>query len=798
MPTRSASSFVRLARLSGCSLIALLAASPLTAADLVGRVVDPTGAPIVGASIRLTTGDRQVESGAAGAFRLAGLAPGEAEIAVSAPGYVELVARLDTSPGGRAHELVLPVDSLRAEVTVIGQRLVSSIERAVNVPGSYDAVDRAELDAAHVLTTHEALRKLPGVHTRDEEGLGLRPNIGVRGLNPTRSTKILLLEDGLPLAYAPYGDNSSYYHPPIERFASIELLKGSSQIAYGPQTLGGVINYLTATPPSGFSGSITASAGDRDFFNGRGRVGTTLGSVGLLLDLGHKQGDGARENTGSELGDASLKLVAALSDRQTLTAKAAFYRERSQLTYSGLTQAEYDADPRQNPFANDATDFANLSLSLTHDLVASESLTLSSAIYASDFSRDWWRQSSNSNQRPNDRNDPACGGMANLSTTCGNEGRLRDYRTWGISPRLTFAHDRFGPHSELHAGLRWHEEEQERRQKNGDRPTSRDGILVENNRREARAWSAFVDHRFAWGDVTITPGIRYESVDYERTNRLAHGGAGASGVGSVSEVLPGLGAAWQVAASTTLFGGIHRGFSPPRVEDVISNNGDVIELDSELSWNAELGVRSQPLPGFSATATWFRMDYENQIVPATLAGGVGSTFTNAGETLHQGIEGSLLLEAVPLLRVEHDLTLRASWTWLPTAEFRGTRRSSVAGFGGVSVSGNRLPYAPETLFTAALGYRHPRGASTMLEAVYTGGQFADDLNSRAPSADGQRGAIPSHWIWNAAATFELPWREAALHVAVKNLADETAIVDRSRGAIPTMPRTIQAGIRFDW
>ncbi|MFM7783078.1 MAG: TonB-dependent receptor plug domain-containing protein [Gammaproteobacteria bacterium] len=83
-------------------------------------------------------------------------------------------------------------------VTVLGRR--AAVEA---VPGSHAVLDARELAEAHVMSTSEALRKAPGVNVRDEEGFGLRPNIGLRGLNPTRSTKLLLLEDGIPLAYAP-------------------------------------------------------------------------------------------------------------------------------------------------------------------------------------------------------------------------------------------------------------------------------------------------------------------------------------------------------------------------------------------------------------------------------------------------------------------------------------------------------------------------------------------------------------------------------------------------------------------
>ena len=100
------------------------------------------------------------------------------------------------------------------------------------------------LATARLLSVSEALRKVPGLHVREEEGLGLRPNIGIRGLNPNRASAVLLLEDGVPMTIAPYGDNAAYYHPPVNRFSRIEVLKGSGQILFGPRTIGGVINYI--------------------------------------------------------------------------------------------------------------------------------------------------------------------------------------------------------------------------------------------------------------------------------------------------------------------------------------------------------------------------------------------------------------------------------------------------------------------------------------------------------------------------------------------------------------------------
>ena len=160
------------------------------------------------------------------------------------------------------------------------------------IGGSADVIGEEALTRSHVFTANEALRRVPGLQVRDEEGFGLRPNIGLRGLNPTRTTKITLLEDGLPLAYSPYGDNASYYHPPIDRFAALEVLKGAHSLFFGPQTIGGVINYLTPDAPTTPGGFVQLSAGSRSYFNAHLRAG----GHGVLVDYTRKQGDGARDN----------------------------------------------------------------------------------------------------------------------------------------------------------------------------------------------------------------------------------------------------------------------------------------------------------------------------------------------------------------------------------------------------------------------------------------------------------------------------------------------------------------------
>jgi Fe(3+) dicitrate transport protein len=387
--------------------------------------------------------------------------------------------------------------------------------------------------------------------------------------------------------------------------------------------------------------------------------------------------------------------------------------------------------------------------------------------------------------------------MANLDTTCGNEGRLRRYYTWGVEPKARVFHSLGSVQNETDFGFRAHFETQERLQKNGDFPTARDGRIAENNRRIANARSGFFQNRFIWNRFTLTPGIRLEDVHYERTNRLGNGGAGVGGRTRVIQWIPGLGLSYGPSQRLTVFAGVHRGFAPPRVEDIISNStGQSIELDPELSWQYEVGLRSRATRNLYLEGTFFRMDFENQIVPASIAGGIGATLTNAGRTLHQGLEFSGRWDWRSIAASRHSVSLRGAYTWVKEAEFVGARYSSVPGYANVLITGNRLPYAPEHSFTGSAVYSHATGLNMIMECVYVGRQFGDDLNTVAGTPDGQRGLLAGNAIWNATLNYPIEALHSTFFVTSKNVFDRLTLVDRTRGLLPGVPRLIQAGLHF--
>lgn len=717
-----------------------------------------------------------------------------------------------------------PVESVPASQTLPGIAVVGGIvgdrDGIVDVEGSAHVVDAEQLFTSHVFTTNEALKSVPGVHVRDEEGFGMRPNIGVRGLNPTRSTKTVLLEDGLFLTFAPYGDNASYFHPPMDRYERMEIIKGADQLLYGPQTIGGVVNYVTPNPPRTPGGFGALTVGNRDYVNGQVYYGGWYGPFGGQIDYVNKSGEGVRENLDHEVQDLGLKGIVQIDPTQALIGKFSYFKEDSQVAYTGITEAEArNFGIRYNPFENDRFNTERFAGSLTHNWDILPILNLASSVYWTNFDRDWWRSSSNStdnfcdgiggNPAPagshvRDRLD----GVAINVDDCRATGRVRSYETYGFEQRATLETQLAdGINNQLKVGYRIHRETQDRKAYSTPfgRPFDRAGdpgvTQNEGLSRDVEAWSVFAHNRVEFGAFSVTPMIRYENIQYEQYNKLND----TTGHTEITEVIPGVSVGFDAARNIHFFAGVHEGFSPPTVADSISGAGVTSEVGSEHSINFEAGVKSEPVRGLIFDGTYFRNDFDNLIATGSIAG--GSLPLAEGEALFEGLELFARIDSNRLAGTSFNLYGQIAWTWLWTAEqstpfFRVDNGNPVAG----DTTGNRQPYAPEHLVTARIGYAQPGVFDVHVEGIYIGEQYGDFMNLETgadhpggpggnDALSGQFGKVDDVFIVNLGATYTYQPTNTDIFVAVKNVFDEDYIVDRTRGILPGAPRLFHVGVK---
>jgi Fe(3+) dicitrate transport protein len=675
-----------------------------------------------------------------------------------------------------------------ATVKVIGDQ-----EKREDTTGSAQIIGQEEIESSRALTVNEALRKVPGLNVRDEEGFGLRPNIGVRGLNPTRSTKVLLLEDGVPAAYAPYGDNASYYHAPIQRYDRIEVLKGMEMLRFGPQSIGAVINYITPDSRDTQEAAVELAAGTRGFANAQAHWTNN----GLRIDFSHKQGDGARDNTELKQSDLFAKYQTQINEAHSITLRANILDENSQVGYTGITDAELANFGREyNPFNHDRFDIRHNAFSITHDWQWSDKATLNTSGYYTNFLRDWWRQSSTTT-------DTQCGaafvtarlqGLSINPDACNSvQGRLRSYYTKGIEPRFEYTSNWFGAESRLEAGVRWHSEVQERKQVNGTSPTARTGTLAEDNRRETDALSAFLFQHFQWDKMGLNLAIRREHIENFRRNKLT----ALQGENTLNETMLGIGFNYKVNNTFQWFADVHEGFAPPRAEDVINNSGGSVEVGAERSVNSELGFRGKT-DLLDYEFSLFRNDFSNQVLVGSIAG--GSTPLAEGESLYQGAELLLGINRDALNRREGEWYALFSLTALPTAK---QETPFVAVVGGATVTGSaagrRLPYAPEQTANIRVGYAI-NAWDMNLELQHVSSQYADFANTPLPviNGNGQIGKINDYNVFNATVNYAPVESAWSGFVTIKNISDKTYIVDRTRGILLGNPRQIVAGVKYQW
>ena len=559
-------------------------------------------------------------------------------------------------PAGKGDSGLAPECAQLDPITIFG-----TAQSARDVAGGASVVTTADLDQFVTTDVVRALRRVPGVALQVEDGWALRPNISIRGTASERSSRVTLMEDNVLIAPAPYAAASAYYFPTFGRIHSVEVLKGPASITQGPYTVGGAVNLRSTPVPAENRGFLRGEYGSdatwrvHGWYGGGGERSRFLVETHQWQSDGYQTIDRSGAGTGFQKEDYLAKLSfssdPSASVYQQLEIKLQYAEEDSQQTYLGLTDRDFDANAVRRYGASLLDEMQNehdqVTLAWRLETQGGHGLTLTA--YNNETERAWYKTEALDLDGSADPQAFRGTGWANVigavnrgeslgavsaaelqavldgaDTMAGSiqlRNNAREYYARGLQAVFDTTMQSGAIMHALQAGLRYHEDQEDRLQRN-DNYQQLNGTLVLNGRglegnagnevQDATAWAAYVYDRIEWADWTLTPGLRYENIELERQRWRTDGADPSSRdpenfrdarENDVDIWLPGMGAIYRVNAATRVIAGVHKGFAAP------SNAPGV---DPEESVNYELGLRlDSDRMSFEAMA--FFNDYENLV-----------------------------------------------------------------------------------------------------------------------------------------------------------------------------------------
>jgi len=723
--------------------------------------------------------------------------------------------------GTSAALLLLPILALAQDVTndsevidtvtIIGKRA-----DIADIPGSAHVVDAEELAEFAQSDVLRVLRSVPGVYVQEEDGFGLRPNIGIRGSGLDRSARIALLEDGVLIAPAPYAASSAYYFPTQRRMSAVEVLKGPASVAVGPRTTGGAMNMISTPIPDAMEATADLRLGDNSTMDAHINVGDHGDRFSWLLETVQAKSDGFKSiegpvggGTGFDVKDyvAKFQLDSAPTSSvyQSLRVKLGYTDQVSDETYLGLTDADFEVKPysRYAASANDNFVSEHDQYQATYVIDADKNWRGEVTAYRNDFSRNWYKVQSVGGESSSDvLADPATyateygylTGATSADDAIQIRANNRSYVSEGVQAKIEWDLGFGETDISLNTGIRIHEDEEDRFQ-HQDGYRMQDGTLVlttaaaggsQTNRvSDAQVTSYFVDSKISTGDWIFTPGIRFEDIELTRHDYSTADPTRALGptrvrTNSVQVFIPGAGALYKLNHEWRLLAGVHKGFNPP---------GPGSSAKEESSINFEAGVRYND-DELRFESIYFRNDYDNlvgTVTDSTGGGGqIGDQF-DGGEVIVSGLEMST---DYSFGFGSFDVPVGLKYTWTSEAEFRNAFDSGFEPWGQVEV-GDALPYIPEHQLRASAGLANER-FRVNVAANYVGrmrtkaGQGAYDAQEM----------LESHVVWDAIATWNFT-ESLSTYIKIDNLLDETyRAARRPAGSRPGLPRTAYIGLTF--
>ena len=705
-------------------------------------------------------------------------------------------------------------------------------DRAKYISGSGQYINTLKIEKLNQPNVNNVLRIVPGVNVRDEEGFGLRPNIGLRGTPVNRSAKITLMEDGILIAPAPYADPAAYYFPTFSRMQGIEVLKGSSQIKYGPYTVGGAINLLSTVIPNTFKGFAQVGLGSFGTNQQRIWVGDSRKNIDYVFEINRIASNGFKvlpngENTGFDRRDVMGKIRWHTDEdakiAQSVMLKMVASVEDGNETYLGLTYEDFQTNrlSRYAATQKDILDMSHNHLSLTHTISPLEGLKFHTTAYYSFTYRDWARVNSIAGQSLNNiLQNPASFANAYQVMT-GNANGAIDYqsaeRTFfskGIQTNAQYLFVKNDWTHKIQFGMRYHLDQADRfatrsayNMTNGTMILSAAGIKgnQENQIRNAQSLATFLNYDISFKRLKVSPGVRYENINFDFQN---YGTADNARLGTVlrsaenqlTVILPGIGLHYWLNENMNLLGGIHKGFSPPGMPSVTATSG---QARMETSVNYELGYHFEK-NGYTAQVVGFFNNYSNILGSDNMSGGglgTGDMF-NAGNAHIRGIEISFEGNLLSNKNYPSGLSFPVSLAYTFTdARFQETFINGGGDWGTSRINqGDRIPFITPHLLTANVGVSNQKFDLTLssrftgITRVKPGAGALIIPDNVVKYADVN--ALAGFLIIDLSTNYDVT-KSVTAFATINNLTNSKAIVaNLPQGYRPNMPLSFNTGLKI--
>lgn len=705
-------------------------------------------------------------------------------------------------------------------------------DRAKYISGSGQYINVSKIEKLNQPNVNNVLRTVPGVNVRDEEGFGLRPNIGLRGTPVNRSAKITLMEDGILIAPAPYADPAAYYFPTFSRMQGIEVLKGSSQIKYGPYTIGGAINLLSTVIPNTFKGFAQVGLGSFGTNQQRIWVGDSHKNIDYVFEINRIASNGFKvlqngENTGFDRRDVMGKIRWHTNEEtkiaQSVMLKMVASAEEGNETYLGLTYEDFQTNrlSRYAATQKDILDMNHNHLSLTHTISPLAGLKFHTTAYYSFTYRDWARVNSIAGQSLNNiLQNPAAFTNA-YQVMMGNANGAIDYqsaeRTFfskGVQTNAQYLFVKNDWTHKIQFGMRYHVDQADRfatrsayNMTNGTMILSAAGIKgnQENQIRNGKSLATFLNYDISFKRLKVSPGVRYENIHFDFQN---YGTADNARLGTLlrsaenhlTVILPGIGLHYWLNENMNLLGGIHKGFSPPGMPSFNATNG---QAKMETSVNYELGYHFEK-NGYTAQFVGFFNNYANILGSDNMSGGGAGTgdMFNAGNAHIQGIEisfeGNLLSNKNNASGLSFPVSLAYTFT---DARFRETFINGGGDWGTGKISqGDKIPFITPHLLTANVGMSNQKFDITLssrftgITRVKPGADTPIIPNELVKYADVN--ALAGFLIIDLSTNYDVT-KSVTAFATINNLTNNKAIVaNLPQGYRPNMPLSFNTGLKI--